>query len=523
MTDRVERLSEDSQQDRPSVAAIPWSRSLRVRVAFFLVVAVAAVIGITTFVELRQFERVVEVELREAGRRTAIAVADDLELREGPLRPDDISRHLHEFIDATPEIHSVSVVTTGPAGPVVFASTAATFGDEVMLVGSQAIARRELVWGAQTGTIRRLAVPLMREGQLAGAVAVAVSFGALDRLRATGRTLALWATLIAWAVLFALIEWLARSQILRPISQIRQTMLEAGEGRMSARVPLTRPDEFGAIAAGLNHMLDQIEALHSSLQRRVADATREVRARNRDLVDMYRQMFRLREELSRAQQLAAVGETASVVAHQVGTPLNLISGHIQVLIEEHGPDSPVTRRLQIAEEQIRKVTATVRSLLARSRSPLERETVDLAALIRRMCALVQPALESAGISLSLACNEVPGVQADALQLELALLNVISNALDAMATGGQLNVSVQAAATSVVIEIGDTGTGIAPDLIERVFDPWVTTKEAERGTGLGLSITRSVIAEHGGSIGVRSTPGVGSVFTVELPVPVQAAV
>lgn len=522
MTTYREGHSPELQQDRPSVAAIPWWRSLRARVAFFLVVAVAAVIGITTFVELGQFERAVEVELQEAGRRTAMAVADDLELREGRLQPDEISRHLHDFIDATPEIHSVSVITMGPAGPAVFASTAATFGDEVLAVGQQAIAKRDLVWGPQAGALRRLAVPLIREGQLFGAVAVAVSFGALDRLRATGRTLALWATLVAWTVLFVLIEWLARSQILKPIAQIRQTMHEAGEGRMSARVPVTRPDEFGAIAAGLNHMLDQVETLHSSLQRRVAEATDEVSARNRDLVEMYQQMFRLREELSRTHQLAAVGETASVVAHQVGTPLNLISGHIQVLIEEQGPDSPVTRRLQIAEEQIRKVTATVRSLLARSRPPLERETVDLAALIRRLCALVQPALESAGIALSLVCDAVPGVQADALQLELALLNVISNALDAMPSGGQLSVSVRASPVSVTIEIGDTGIGIAPDLVDRVFDPWVTTKAEERGTGLGLSITRSVITEHGGSIGVRSTPGAGSVFTVELPVHVPAA-
>ncbi|MCX6539350.1 MAG: ATP-binding protein [Acidobacteria bacterium] len=492
-------------------------RSLRVRVAVFVAVAVAAVISVTTYFELRQFDRVVESELREAGRLTAMAVADDLELREGPLRADDLARHLHEFIDAAPEIHSVSVVTMTPSGPSMFASTAATTADDALEVGRLAIERRDLVWGSQASAIRCLAVPLMREGRLFGSVAVSVSFGSLDRLRTTGRTLAFWATLVAWAILFILIELLARSYILRPISRIRETMRDAGEGRMSVRVPVDRQDELGAIAAGLNQMLVQIETLHGSLQRRVADATNELSARNRDLVDMYQQMFRLREELGRTQQLAAVGETASVVAHQVGTPLNLISGHIQVLIEEQGPDSPVTRRLQIAEEQIRKVTATVRGLLARSRHPIEREMVDLAALIRRMCTLIQPAIEAASIALTLDCDVVPGVQADALQLELALLNLISNALDAMPSGGQLSVSVHAGPTTVTIEIGDTGSGIGPDLIDHVFDPWVTTKAEERGTGLGLSITRSVVTEHGGTIRVRSTPGIGSVFTVELPV------
>jgi signal transduction histidine kinase len=492
-------------------------QSLRVRVAVFVAVAIAGVIGVTTYFELRQFERAVEDELRESGRLTAMAVADDLEMRDGPLRPDDLARYLHEFIDAAPELHSVSVVTMTAGGPAIFASTAAATPGTDLEVGRLAIERRDLVWGPQAGAIRCLAVPLMREGRLFGSVMVSVSFGSLDRLRTTGRTLAFRATLVAWAILFILMELLARSYILRPIGLICETMREAGAGRMSARVPVNRQDELGAIAVGLNLMLVQIETLHGSLQRRVTDATNELSTRNRELVDMYQQMFRLREELGRTQQLAAVGETASVVAHQVGTPLNLISGHIQVLIEEQGPDSPVTRRLQIAEEQIRKVTATVRGLLARSRHPIERESVDLAAVIRRMCTLVQPAIEAAGVALTLDCDVVPGVEADALQLELALLNLISNALDAMPSGGRLTVSVHAGPATVTIEIGDTGSGIGADLIDRVFEPWVTTKAEERGTGLGLSITRSVVTEHGGSIRVRSTPGIGSVFTVELPV------
>ncbi|MCX6544781.1 MAG: ATP-binding protein [Acidobacteria bacterium] len=507
----------DLTHDRPSVATIPWRRSLRVRVAVFVAVSVAAVISVTTYVELRQFERVVESDIREAGRLTAMAVADDLELREGPLQPDGLARYLHEFIDAAPEIRSVSVVTMNGNVPSLFASTSAAPADQVLEAARVAFERRDLVWGSEAGAVRILATPLKRDGRLFGSIAVSVSFASLDRLRTTGRALAFWATLVAWAILFILIELLARSFILRPIHRIHETMREAGEGRMSVRVPVRRQDELGAVSVGLNQMLVQIETLHGSLNRRVTEATNELQARNRELVEMYQQMFLLREQLGRAQQLAAVGETASVVAHQVGTPLNLISGHIQVLIEEQGPESPITRRLQVAEEQIRKVTATVRGLLARSRHALERETVDLAALIRRVCTLVQPALEPAGVALALDCEEVPGVQADAVQLELALLNLISNALDAMPSGGRLTVSVRALAASVAIEIGDTGSGIDPDLIDRIFDPWVTTKAEGRGTGLGLSITRSVVTEHGGTIRVRTTPGTGSVFTVELPI------
>jgi signal transduction histidine kinase len=109
-----------------------------------------------------------------------------------------------------------------------------------------------------------------------------------------------------------------------------------------------------------------------------------------------------------------------------------------------------------------------------------------------------------------------GVDGDAAELELALLNLMSNALDAMADGGTLTIRVLPHDSGVRIEVGDTGTGIAPDLIDRIFEPWVTTKPEGHGTGLGLSIVRSVIAEHRGTIRVHSAAGEGATFAIELP-------
>jgi signal transduction histidine kinase len=228
-------------------------------------------------------------------------------------------------------------------------------------------------------------------------------------------------------------------------------------------------------------------------------------------------MFQLREELGRAQQLAAVGETTSTVAHQIGTPLNLVSGHIQVLIEEQGPDSPVTRRLQVAEEQIRKVTAIVAGLLDRSRRHLEQAPVDLGHLLGRLCTLVEPALESAGVCLSFETEPAVPIDADVAQLELALLNLISNALDAMPNGGRLMIRVASHADHVSVAVTDTGVGIPAELLGQIFEPWVTTKPLGEGTGLGLSIARRVVTDHGGRISVRSEQGSGSTFVVELPI------
>jgi len=508
--------SVDRPQDRPTGAGIPLRRSLRARVALSAMLATAVIIGITTLIEVRLFEQAVESEVTETGRLTAVAVADDLELREGTMKADDLARHLHEFIDATPELHSAAVVAAAPSGLTIIANTSPTTDVDTLETARQAIEARDLVWGARKLAFRTLAVPLARDGRQFGAVVVVVSFASLDRLRTKGRTVAAGTTAAAAVGLFLLIFVLGRVYILRPITEIQQTMADAGAGQMSARVAVHRADELGSIATGLNHMLGQIDDLHATLQQRVADATSELRDRNRDLVEMYQEMFRLREQMGRTEQLAAVGETASVVAHQIGTPLNLVSGHIQLLLEEHDASSAVARRLRIAQEQISKVTAAVRGLLDRTRHQVNREPMDLAALVQRLASLVQPAAEAAGVRLSVACPQAAPVDGDELQLEMALLNLVSNALDAMPGGGVLRLEVRSEGGRALLDVADTGSGIPAGILDRVFEPWVTTKDAGRGTGLGLSITRSVITEHGGSIRVRSTPGEGAVFSIELP-------
>jgi two-component system, NtrC family, sensor kinase len=505
------------QSTGPSVATPPVRWSLRTRLGLFIALAIAAVIGATTYVQSRVVERTLEAELVDAARLTVLAVADDLRLRRGPYNADEVRAALQEFIDAMPELGSISVITIEAGKPALFASTSSSERADALEVGQRAITRGSLVWGEQSGSVRILAVPLVNEARLFGAVAVTVSFDALYRLRNSGRVIAVWSTVISVAALFILVEVLVRYFIHRPIGAILATVRDVSSGILSARVPPIRDDEIGAVADGLNYMLADMESLHVGLQQRVMQATQELRMRNHDLLELYQQMFALREELGRAQQLAAVGATTSAVAHQIGTPLNLVSGHIQLLMEEQGPASPVTRRLQVAEEQLGKVSTIVRDLLARSRRHLERERVALRQLLGRLCTLVQPAMGSARVALVFEPAEVPDIDADPAQLELALLNLVSNALDAMPEGGQLTIRLSHDHARVLIAVVDTGTGMVPELVDCAFEPWVTTKPPGRGTGLGLSIARTVIVEHGGHMTLTSAPGRGTTVLVDLPV------
>jgi signal transduction histidine kinase len=288
-------------------------------------------------------------------------------------------------------------------------------------------------------------------------------------------------------------------------------------GDLGARAPVLRNDEVGEMATGLNEMLAELERLNVELQDRVREATAELREKNAELRESYERVIGLREALARADQMAAVGNMAASVAHQIGTPLNLISGYVQVIREEEGPASRVTRRLEIVQEQIAKVTTVVRTMLDHARRPTPKEATDIGQLVQRVCEVVGPKLEAAAVRLELSVAPVPPVMADRVQMELALLNLVTNGLDAMPRGGVMAITVSKTDTGGVrIQVGDTGTGIAADLLPRVFDPWVTTKEAGRGTGLGLSITRDVVEGHGGTITARSEVGVGSVFAVQLP-------
>jgi two-component system, NtrC family, sensor kinase len=322
---------------------------------------------------------------------------------------------------------------------------------------------------------------------------------------------------IAAAAVMVLMDLLAWRLVHRPIQQLRQTIERVTAGDFSARAAGGTRDEIGDVAEGLNAMLAQLETLNDAMQLRIREATEEVQQRNQQLVDSYHRLFGLREQLASAEQLASVGQTAANVAHQVGTPLNLISGYVQLLKEELGPNTPHAARLAIIEEQIAKVTTTVRSLLDRSR-PMGRKTRTTAGeLVNRVVELMLPNLTAAHITHEIDAPAADtAILVDATNFELSLLNLMTNAMDAMPNGGMLRIRVFGGVNRVYIEISDTGHGIPDQLLPKIFEPWVSTKKPGRGTGLGLAIARDVVSAHGGTISVTSTVGVGTTFTIDLP-------
>jgi signal transduction histidine kinase len=293
-------------------------------------------------------------------------------------------------------------------------------------------------------------------------------------------------------------------------------MAQARRGDLSARANVPHDDELREVATGLNAMLAELEDLHRTLTERVASKTEELRERNAQLVRSYESVLQLRETAARAQELAAVGQTMANVAHQIGTPLNLASGHVQLLQREL-TDPALQRRLTIVQDQIERVASAVRDLLQRARPRPDARLVDLAAMLNRIAEATRLRLSAARVTLaSQVPDHLPPVTADETQLELAVLNLITNAVDAMPQGGTLTLAASTAGAHVRIEVTDTGSGIAPEILPHIFDPWITTKLAGEGTGLGLSITRDVVTRLGGTVTAANTPSHGAAFVIDLP-------
>ncbi len=242
------------------------------------------------------------------------------------------------------------------------------------------------------------------------------------------------------------------------------------------------------------------------------------------LFDDVTERSELERRLVQADKLSSIGLLAAGVAHEVNTPLTVISTYAQMLARQVSGDQEKARLLEKIARQTFRASEIVNALLNFSRSaPACFEELDLNRVIRETLVLVQHQLDQAGIRVELDLEAPLGpVLGHPGKLQQVFLNLFLNARDAMEAGGVLEVRGRSQGQSVRVEVRDTGPGIAPENLHRVFDPFFTTKGVRRGTGLGLSVTYGIVREHGGQIEVESRPGEGACFRLEFP-PARKAV
>jgi signal transduction histidine kinase len=297
----------------------------------------------------------------------------------------------------------------------------------------------------------------------------------------------------------------------RPVRLLRDRARAVGAGDFSGRLALRQQDEIGELAGEIDAMSERLLAARDLL-------TTETEARIAAL-----------EQMRHTDRLATVGKLASGVAHELGTPLNVIGTRAKMILDGRTGEGDATQHARIIGEQAERVTAIIRQLLDFSRRRSSKpSTTNLTQLIKRTLNLLSPVAKKAGVTVVYeAADGAMPVHVDQNQLQQALTNVIINGIQAMPQGGRLLIDVRPVSARSPLDHGgspgeyfrvlveDEGHGISPEHLPHVFEPFFTTKGIGEGTGLGLSVAHGIVAEHGGWIEVESTLPQGTRFSIFL--------
>ena len=453
-------------------------------------------------------------------REIAATIGDQREFESGPLLQEQIQQILH----IRQNVSQLDILAFEGAGAKVIATSHADRrlpflrSDLGRALKGEVVSRlieRERYWDVMA--------PITLAGKVAGAVACRFSLERPDRLASRTRMWALTFTAASVVVMGFLMSLAIRQVVDRPIRRFVNAIARIRAGDSAAIVEVGSADEFGVMAKHFNEMMVRINQFSDELQRRVKEAVAELDQRYHEVQSLNEQLFELQRRLSHAERLSVSGRIMAQVAHEIGTPLHSVAGHLELLRKELPADlltEEAVRRFGIIETQLARVSEIITQLLdLTSRSVGDPGPVDVRRLVREAVELVRPGMSAAGLDFRVRqATELPPVHGHAGQLQQVILNLLTNAMDATPPRGLVEVVTRAVAErdEVVIEVRDSGHGIAPAHRKQIFEPFFSTKAPGRGSGLGLFISSQIVRDHRGRIEVESWPDRGSTFRVVLP-------
>jgi signal transduction histidine kinase len=494
-----------------------------------LILAVAVVVAGFGYLRMQQERARLSEELQQEVVLLANAVRLAVEHSLRDRRPEDIKELLGEIVrDPNPvdrvRIFNHRLEEISSASTDVAAATVVPREDwDQVLKGSQRLVR---FVGTASRPVVYVILPLKnRQGTVVGGLEV-VHVATRVRRQMEETTLELTVRLALLSLTIALVIWIAvRISIRRPIRGLVRASLALGRGHLGQRITVRRRDEIGQLASAFNRMAEDLQAAQERAQN-------EAHAR----LDVERQ-------LQQAQKLAALGRLASEVAHEIGTPLNIISGRTEVIQKRLPLDHPLARHAATMLRQVERISSIIRQLLdyARPHRPAL-SSVAVPPVLGRVVDLLEPLARKRQIRLvAEAPRTTAPLLADPDQLQQVLLNLVTNALDATAPSGQVRLAAdngdgelgppgaqarpqvsrgQAATPYVTLQVDDTGCGIPTDRLEKIFEPFFSTKERRGGTGLGMPIVEDIVRAHRGAIEIESVEGRGTTIRLRWPAAVD---
>jgi signal transduction histidine kinase len=303
-------------------------------------------------------------------------------------------------------------------------------------------------------------------------------------------------------------SWLIARSLARPISQLREGMAVVGTGRLDYPIETRSSDEIGDLARAFATMTDNLRQSRADMDRL-----------NTELEAKVAQLERTQAQLLHSERLASIGEMAAAVAHGIRNPLASLRAAAQLALRQAHLAAP-RAHLGVIIGEVDRLDRRVSHLLNFSRpAPVHQMRESVARLIEDLTPPFIELLRERQITLEVeVAPSLPDVRVDPMQVEQALVEILSNALDAMPTGGHLRIAARADTgddgPGVEIEIADTGVGIPAHVMPSIFDPFFTTRP--EGTGLGLAVAKRFIEQNGGQLAIVSAPAAGTTIRIRLP-------
>jgi len=502
--------------------------SLRLQITALFGAILVVTMGVAAYLGERIAARAVEEGIRERTIEVARSVVSEIDLgRE--LRETDrtriaarlaaaVARHrglrLAELDIRKPGKDDVVRITFGKNGPET------TFEQRDIVFSAQPLAR---LIATEDGRVAQVDQPVNDPfGRPIANVRIEALVADAEHIADRERTVFLWVTAGSSLVLVLAFTLILGRMLARPLSRLAGAMaqVESGAGVPPAIPGAERLDEIGTVARGLDAMLVRIRGFSRELQEKVDDATAGLASNNRALAELNDLLVEARRDLTAKEQLAALGQLSGTIAHELGNPLNAISGHVQLLARAPACPPAMREQLLVIEGEVKRMTSIIRRFLdsARALSPAP-EPVEIADLLDEALSLTVSAEARGRLEVQ---RDVPAeigtVLLDPSLVRHVLTNFIANAVDAMAHGGRLTVRVRRAGEQIALTVHDTGPGIGVEERKHIFEPFWSTKPKGKGTGLGLAICREIAAALKGRIEVESAPGQGAAFTLFVPVP-----
>ena len=498
--------------------------TIRTKVWLLVAVSVLVTAGATFWLRIYAMRR----ELIRQALASADEIADDirqtLERFDVDAEDRDLAISLSNYINRHPRIQRLQLVIERESATRIFAQR----GEATEITRLGAIPREPIIYtrkATEGDDIQVVTRNVDLKGPWTAVLSMNWSLGPVESvIKVTER----WSLLLGLCQLMALVVlsgFIIDRVVLRRLDTLARAMRDVEAGDMDRRVPLDTDDEVGRLSHGFNRMLGQlsnanreIHAFNQRLAREIEIATQDLSRKNMALEQLNRLLNELRRENASKVRMATLGQLAAQLAHEIGTPLSSVSGHLQLALSQHDLSPSLRERLDVSTREVARIGRIVRDYLDSTRSlEAELKPVSLRQVLGEAVEVTRGGELGSNKTLTLDMADDPAdFVTDPGLLRQIAINLLSNALDAVEQGGQVALAARAEDDHVIVTVRDTGTGIAPEDLRRIFEPFYTTKGRGKGTGLGLAICRELAKALGGTIAVESTPGQGSTFTLRLP-------